>query len=38
MKNIMAEIKKTFKGIDSILVNTGEWVSGLDDRILEITQ
>lgn len=36
MKNIVAKIKSTYR-INSRVVNTREWISDLEDKIVEIT-
>lgn len=38
VKNIVTEMKKTLEGTHSRLVNTEEWISDLEDRIVKFTQ
>jgi len=35
--NIITEMKNTLEEINSRLNNTEEWISNLEDRVLEIT-
>ena len=37
MKNTITEVKNTLKGINSRLNVTEEWISELEDRVVEIT-
>ena len=36
MKNTITEIKSTLEGINSILNDAEEWISKLEDRVVEI--
>ena len=38
MKNTIMEMKNTLEGINSKLNNTEEWISKLEDRVVEITE
>ena len=38
MKNTITEIKNTLEGITNRLDDTAEWISKLEDRIVEITE
>ena len=38
LKNIITEMKNTFRGINSRIGDTEEYISDLEDRIMEITQ
>ena len=37
-KNVLTEMKNTLEGINSRLGDTQEWISNLEERIVEITQ
>ena len=37
MKNTVTEMKKTLEGINSRINESEEWISVLEDRVLEIT-
>ena len=37
MKNTITEMKNTLEGIISILSDTEEWISELEDKVVEIT-
>ena len=36
MNNTMSEIKNSLQGINSIITETEEWISDLEDKIVEI--
>ena len=38
MKNTITEMKNTLEGINSKLDNTEEWISKLENRVVEITE
>ena len=38
MKFIITEVKNTLEGINSTLNETEEWVSNLEDRLVDINQ
>ena len=38
VKNIIIGIKNTLEGINSSLNDTEEWISKLEDRVMEITE
>ena len=37
MKNKITEVKNTLEGIDSRITEAEEWISDLEDRMVEIT-
>ena len=37
-KNVTVEMKKSLQGINSKSVDTGEWMSNQENRIVEVTQ
>ena len=37
MNNTITEIKNSLEGIKSRITETGEWISDLEDKIVEIT-